>query len=70
MKKKKEFKLLLTEDALLSAGLIKGELRKAGYDLIDLMHVISGERGVEILPSKQNGPFYHCKIATDLGSTK
>jgi len=57
MKKKKEFKVLLAEDALLNAGLVKRELRKAGYDLKDLVHVISGERGLEILPSKQNGPF-------------
>jgi len=57
MKNKKEFKVLLVEDELLHAGLIKSELKKAGYDSIDLVHVISGESGLEVLPSKQNGPF-------------
>lgn len=57
MKKKKGLKVLLVGDELLHAGLVKRELRKAGYDLRDLVHVISGERGLEILPSKQNGPF-------------
>jgi excisionase family DNA binding protein len=49
VKKKKEFKVLLVEDQLLHAGLIKSELKKAGYDSIDLVHVVSGESGLEIL---------------------
>jgi len=57
MKKKKGLKVLLVEDELLHAGLVKGELKQGGYDLRDFVNVISGERGLEILPSKQNGPF-------------
>ena len=57
MKKKKEFKVLLVEDELLHTGLIKSELKKAGHDSVHLVHVTSGESGLEVLPIKQNGPF-------------
>ncbi|MFQ5843100.1 MAG: HD domain-containing phosphohydrolase, partial [Thermodesulfobacteriota bacterium] len=40
------------EDELLHAGLVRSELKKAGYDSRDLVHVISGERGLEILQKK------------------
>ncbi len=49
IKKKKGLKILLVEDNLLKAGLVKGELKKAGYHSKDLVHMISGEGGLEIL---------------------
>jgi len=49
IKKNKGLKVLLVEDELLHAGLVKSELKKAGYYSKDLVHLISGERGLEIL---------------------
>jgi excisionase family DNA binding protein len=49
IKKKKGLKILLVEDDLLKVGSVKGELKKAGYHSKDLVHVISGEGGLEIL---------------------
>jgi excisionase family DNA binding protein len=48
-RKRKGLKVLLIEDELLHAGLVKRELEKAGHDLEGLVHVISGKRGLEIL---------------------
>lgn len=39
----------MVEDELLHAGLVRSELKEAGYDSRDSVHVISGERGLEIL---------------------
>jgi len=49
MKGKKGSRILLVEDNLSQAELIKGEVEKAGFDSKGLVHAISGERGLEIL---------------------
>lgn len=49
IRKRKGLKVLLIEDDLLHAGLVKRELEKAGHDLEGLVQVISGQRGLEIL---------------------
>jgi excisionase family DNA binding protein/putative nucleotidyltransferase with HDIG domain len=49
MKGKKGSRILLIEDNLSQAELIKREVEKAGFDSKGLVHAISGERGLEIL---------------------
>ena len=49
MKKEKEFKVLLIEDDLSHAGLIKRELKRAGSGSKGLVHATTGEKGLEVL---------------------
>lgn len=54
MKKENGLKVLLIEDDLSHAELIRRELKKMGADSKDLEHAISGEKGLDIL---QKEPF-------------
>ena len=49
MKKKRALKVLLIEDDLSHAEMIKRELKRAGSDSKDVVHATSGERGLEVL---------------------
>ncbi|UCD70987.1 MAG: response regulator [Syntrophobacterales bacterium] len=52
MKKKRGVKVLLIEDDLSHAELIKRELKRAGSGSKDVVHATSGERGLEVLKEK------------------
>lgn len=49
MENKRGARVLLIEDDLLHAELITKELKREGSDIKDMVHVTSGERGLEVL---------------------